>query len=233
MGGKDCSCKKPAQDCSCNKKENVIINFSDLSIAQVQILRKNKPAWEMVKYFAGLDPAAVNVNVTPTKMTESGEDGYTVESISFTGVLTEAQVDSIPTMIHLGSSIPSLESIRFDIEYNENGTRKRLPTWVTQIIVTVIEKIFVYEVKKELKLNNGDGVITKPLIELLGSSVSRIVDKIISIIGSASNVDATYGVVKSYTGVTMSAVHPTIFPCQADSTCLVGFKCVNGRCVKS
>jgi hypothetical protein len=219
--------------CKCsNKKHNLIVRFPDLSLQLLQVIIKNKPALEITKYFADLDPEGVNVTFTP--------NGYTFKNIMFKPELTEEQIDLTPVSIDLASSpgFSVLEISSFDIFYDENGRKKKLLPWVTQIIVKVIKQIFTLAVKKELLDRPSDGgVITKSLIAILGKSLSKIVDEITHIIGISYPMRGTTGLVKSYSNVTMGVSFraDTNSPqsCNYPDTCPPGYTCVNGTCVKT
>lgn len=76
------------------------------------------------------------------------------------------------------NSRPQFTKLKFDISYEKDGIMKKIPKYVQDIILRVVNKKYYKALKIILKTVSEDKIIYTTLSQLLGTSVSEIVDQV-------------------------------------------------------
>jgi len=248
MGGKDCSCKKPAQDCSCKKPaqdcsckkpaqdcsckkpaqdcssniQGYIYSSTSciLSVDHIQVLKKNKHAQAVLDYLSNNNKfPLVKFDLIKNVITE----------VSCKAYLSETEMDNLLYLIDTTSDRPCFPYLSFDIVYGEK--KRKLSKNISDIITRIVQNKLRIKLGKLVK-DTDEKIITITLKDLLGGSISKITDDITRAIFSYNTVDTfsmdgvhsgTYGKHKKYNNVSMTASN-TQYSCGIECTC----KTING-----
>jgi len=108
--------------------------------------------------------------------------------VSTKSTLSELEIDNFPFVIDLKSKgiIPVYDRVEFVISYEDNGVLRKIRRAEQNIIVNIINTKLRKALRKIVNDNNGS-VISTTFKELIGCSLSLIVDKITGVIDESLN----------------------------------------------
>jgi hypothetical protein len=233
-------CEK--KDCSCDKKEKTVtLNYGGLRIEQSQTLRKDLPSSGLVYYLLTINSKNILI--------EFSSDETAIKKIKFENNLSELELDNVDITIDLESHRPQFTVLKFDISIEKDGKLIKIPKYIQDVILLVVNKKYYSALKEILKSNPEDKIIHTTLSQILGTSVSEIVDEVTAILeypGSSNKkinankskdyytkmASGTFGTAKAYSnfttsdGCTISSGY-----CNNKYNCCGGDECLNKKCV--
>ena len=247
MGGEQCGCKKE-NDCGCKKisessngnghGEVKTMPYYGLSLEWLQKVKNHEPTHAIATYLTN-----INKSVSITMDSTKGD----IKGVSTNDALSELELDEYPIIIDLKSSKPAYDRVEFVASYEDNGAIRKVRRATGDIIVNIINTRLRKALKKiviNANSDNGDNgsVITTTIKELIGTSVSVIVDDITGVIESAlhgndTNIlptdtnssdnganmkKGTFMSIKTYSGVSAT--------CMVSATCWCGIEKIIGCC---
>ena len=173
-------CKK--KDCSCeNKEKTVTLNYSVLTIENAQTLRTDLPSSGIVYYLLPINSTSIII--------EFSSDETTIKKIYFDNKLSELELDDLVITIDLESYRPQFSKLKFDISIEKDGKLIKIPKKIQDVILLVVNKKYYSALKEILKSNPEDKIIRTTLSQLLGTSVSEIVDEVTAVLDYPGSSD--------------------------------------------
>jgi hypothetical protein len=173
-----------SKHCTCeNKEKTVTLNYAGLTIEQAQTLRKDLPSSGLVYYLLPINSKNILI--------EFSSDKTTIQKVKFENNLSELELDNLDITIDLESYRPQFTTLKFDISIEKDGKLIKIPKYIQDIILLVVNKKYYSALKKILKSNPEDKIIHTTLSKLLGTSVSEIVDEVTAILDYPGTTDTS------------------------------------------
>ena len=203
-GGEDCGCKKISESSNGNGHGEVkTFSYHGLSLESLQKVKNHEPSHAIVTYLTN-----INKSVSITMDANKGD----IKGISTKDALSELELDEYPIVIDLKSNKPAYDRIEFVASYEDNGVIKKVRRAAGNIIVSIINtrlRKALRQIVMNAKNDTGDSasVITTTIKELIGTSVSVMVDDITGVIENALYLNdanmkkGTFMSIKTYSSV--------------------------------
>ena len=178
-------CEK--KDCSCDKKETTIesktFSYNGVDLRTLQLVKNHKPSHAITDYLIS------NNKIVKIILNKTEEN---VAGVSTKSSLSELEIDNFPFVIDLKSKgiIPVYDRVEFVISYEDNGVLRKIRRAEQNIIVNIINTKLRKALRTIVNDNNGS-VISTTFKELIGCSLSLIIDKITGVIDESLNGKST------------------------------------------
>ena len=199
MGKSDCGCKNQSNNvpspeakssAKTNSKSNIppSIPIENLAIYKHKILYDHPFSKSLLHFLLPLNMSCA---------ASFSKDN--ISAINFKGALSENDMDALPITVGFKYHDPVFDFKEININYTKNGKVVAVPKQICKIISTIIKQKYTKATKNIIanSNNNNNETVTTPLSELLGTSVSKIVDNVTS----ALETSPTLNYVKTYSTI--------------------------------
>jgi len=198
MEKSDCGCKNQSNNvpspeaqssAKTNSKTNIppLIPIENLAIYKYKILYDHPFSKSLLHFLLPLNMSCA---------ASFSKDN--ISAINFKGALSENDMDALPITVGFKYHDPAFNFKEININYTKNGKVVAVPKQICKIISTIIKQKYTKAIKNIIaNSNNNNETVTTPLSELLGTSVSKIVDNVTS----ALETSITLNYVKTYSTI--------------------------------